>query len=170
MCGAKLKLSPSLPSQAMWNRPSAKPRTITLIMSRRAGHRSWPRFEQLDSISSIVGPGQLGQASAFTGQYVRRAARRDDHPSCASHLYVGQRPCASGGAQLIARPHLTYHLKGLFNTLIASAPEPSQAEDKPPSHRSPRKATRRQDRSRQTRRSREIVEARQRLEEQLGRV
>ncbi len=76
-------------------------------------------------------PGQWGQASAFTGQY--SGEPRDAMTiRLAQATYTLVNGHALGGAQLIARPHLTYHLKGLFNTLIASAPEPSQAEDKPP--------------------------------------
>lgn len=74
-------------------------------------------------------PGQWGEASAFTGQY--SGEPRDAMTiRLAQATYTLVNGHAPGGVQLIARPHLTYHLKGLFNTFIASAPEPSQAEDK----------------------------------------
>ena len=73
-------------------------------------------------------PGQLGQPSAFTGQYAGEP--RDAMTiGLAQGTYTFVKGGASGGARLIVPPHLPYHLKGLFNALIAATPEPSKAED-----------------------------------------
>ena len=94
-----------------------------------------PRWAPLLAKVSAIGqhifyrwPGEWGQAAAFTGRYAGEP--RDAMTiRLAQGTYSMVNARASGAPQLIVPPRLTYHLKGLFNALVAATPEPVQTED-----------------------------------------
>lgn len=71
-------------------------------------------------------PGEWGAAAAFTGRYA-------GEPRDAMTIRLAQSTYTlvngRGSAGLIVPPHLTYHVKGLLNALIASAPDGSTPDD-----------------------------------------